>query len=155
MITHFYDIEATTLHQALRKAHWCQRQNMFEEFDKIGLTEGQPKILGFLTRNDGCIQRELAEHCHIKASTVTNILFSMEKAELIYRTPNPKDRRVLNVFLTEKGWDAHQRIKGKFAQVDEAAFEGFSEEERKQTIDYLNRIYDNLERRKREDEPTD
>ena len=29
-------------------------------------------------------------------------------------------------------------------QIDEQCFEGFSEQERRQTIEYLNRIYENL-----------
>lgn len=137
-----------SLHKSLRTAHWAHRKRMWEEFIQIGLTEGQPKILGLLKWNDGCIQREIAVNCHIKASTVTSILLNMEKAGLIYRATNPRDRRILNVYLTEKGKKSNEEIEAKFRTVDEECFEGFTEEEKAQTILFLNRINDNLKKRK-------
>jgi len=73
------------------------------EFSKVGITEGQPKILDLLSVDDGCIQREITNNCNIEPATVTSLLCIMEKTELIYRKQDPKDKRVLKVFLTEKG----------------------------------------------------
>lgn len=136
-----------TLHMTLIKLIKTHRRRVHEEFAKVGLTEGQPKILDFLSQNDGCIQRELAESCHIEPATVTSILANMERSELIYRTPNPTDRRVLNVFLTAKGKEAQKEVEKVFNLIDEECFIGFSEEEKKQTIDVLNRLYENMKKR--------
>lgn len=141
------NLRTGTLHMALINLIKAHRQRVYEEFSKVGLTEGQPKILDFLSQNDGCIQRELAESCHIEPATVTSILTNMEKSGLIYRVLNSKDRRVLNVFLTEKGKEAQKQVEKVFSLIDEECFTGFSEEEKKQTIDILNRLYKNMRKR--------
>lgn len=120
------------------------------EFLKVNLTEGKPKILDFLIINSGCSQKDIAKLCHIEPATATSILSSMENEELIYRTRNEKDKRILNVFLTEKGIEAQKQVEKIFSNMDDRCFMGFSEEEKEEAIKYINRINDNL--RKGEDE---
>ena len=74
----------------------------------------------------------------------------MEKEELIYRERNPKDKRILNVFLTEKGIEAQKKVEKVFLELDEICFDGFSEEERIDAINTLNRLYENLAKRKKD-----
>lgn len=135
-----------TLHAALMKLMRAHRKNAKNEFLKIGLTQGKPKILDFLIDNSGCSQRELASYCRIEPATATSILTGMEKEDLIYRERNPKDKRILNVYLTEKGKEAQRRVDKIFIDLDDKCFEGFSEEEKSQTICILNKIYSNLEK---------
>ena len=58
----------------------------------------------------------------------------MEKEELIYRERNTKDKRILNVFLTEKGIDAQKKVEKVFLELDEICFDGFTEKERIEAI---------------------
>lgn len=141
-----FNIRKGTLHMSLIKLCKAHRRRTHEEFSRIGLTLGQPKILDFLLENDGCIQRKLSESCNIEPATVTSILANMEKSELIYRTQNPNDRRVLNVFLTDKGRDAQREVEKIFRYIDEECFQGFSEEERLITMEILSRLYENMTR---------
>lgn len=144
------DIRKETLHMTLIRLNKTHRKRCHEEFNRVGLSLGQPKILDFLIENDGCIQRELSESCNIEPATVTSILVNMEKAELIYRTQNPKDRRVLNVFITEKGKDAQREVEKIFKLIDEECFEDFLEDDRLQSINILNRLYENMTRGRHE-----
>lgn len=144
------DMRKETLHMTLIRLNKIHRKRSHEEFSKVGLSPGQPKILDFLLENDGCIQRELSQSCNIEPATVTSILANMEKAELIYRMQNPKDRRVFNVFITDKGKEAQMEVEKIFKLIDEECFEGFSENDRLQTIDILNRLYENLIRGRQE-----
>jgi DNA-binding MarR family transcriptional regulator len=141
------DIRIQTLHMTLIRLSKTHRRRAHGEFSKLGITEGQPKILDFLSVNDGCIQREIANSCNIEPATVTSILGIMEKAELIYRNQDPKDKRVLKVFLTEKGKMAQTEVEKIFNQIDMECFEGFSEEEKDETIKILNRLYENMLKR--------
>ena len=43
----------------------------------------------------------------------------MEKEELIYRERNTKDKRILNVFLTEKGIEAQKKVEKVFLELYE------------------------------------
>ena len=74
----------------------------------------------------------------------------MEKEELIYRERNTKDKRILNVFLTEKGIEAQKKVEKVFLELDEICFDGFSEKERIEAINTLNRLYENLAKKKKE-----
>ena len=114
-------------------------------FQKRGITPGQPKILGFLARHDGCIQRELAEHCRFQAASISGVLSSMEREGLIERRQDSADRRVLRVHLTEKGREVEAFCHHVLDDLDEAALAGFTEQERIQAISLIRRIGDNLD----------
>lgn len=140
------EIRKGTLHMTLIKLFKAHRHRVFEEFSKVGISEGQPKILDFLSQNNGCIQRELAESCHIEPATVTSLLVNMEKAGLVYRTTNSKDKRIYNVFLTDKGKEAQKQVEKVFNLIDEECFRGFSEDEKIQALGILNKLYKNLKK---------
>lgn len=137
-------IRGNTLHASLIKLSRIHRKKAWAIFNKVNLTEGKPKILDFLVEHSGCSQRELADNCSIEPATATSILAGMEKEELIYRERNPRDKRILNVFLTEKGKEAQKKVEDIFYDLDEVCFKGFSEDEKKKTIEILDRLYENL-----------
>lgn len=137
-----------TLHGSLIRLNKVHRKMAGYKFKEINLTEGKPKILNFLAANSGCSQKELATFCKIEPATATNILAGMEKEELIYRERNPKDKRILNVFLTEKGIKSQMQVEKVFNELDEICFDGFSEEERNEAINLINRLYENLSKEK-------
>ena len=143
-------IRGNTLHGSLIRLNKTHKKMAKREFQKVDLTEGKPKLLDYIINNPGCSQRELATCCKIEPATATSILSSMEKEELIYRERNSKDKRILNVFLTEKGIEAQKKVEKIFLELDEMCFDGFSEEERVDAIDILNRLYENLLKNKRE-----
>ena len=132
------------LHQSLIKTSKIHRKVCGQRFHGLELTEGQPKVLNYLHQHNGCSQKDLAKHCHIQPATATSLLGSLEKSQLIYREVNQEDRRVTNVFLTEKGFEFQQRVKEVFTQIDEQCFAGFNEDERNEVLQYLERIYHNL-----------
>ncbi|WP_160680464.1 MarR family transcriptional regulator [Clostridium sp. C8-1-8] len=138
------DPQYKELHKVMIRLFRLHRKVAHEQFNKIGLSEGQPKVLQYLVSNDGCIQREIANNCHIEPATVTSLLASMEKAELIYRVQNPEDRRILNVFLTDKGRDKEEQLKKIFKELDNKCFRGFTEEDLVQAKDIFIRLTDNL-----------
>jgi DNA-binding MarR family transcriptional regulator len=67
------------------------------------LTPPQYSILTELWKSDGKQFKELASACCCSPSTITGIVDTMEKNELVYRDKNPDDRRSLLVKLTNKG----------------------------------------------------
>ena len=49
---------------------------------------------------------ELSDRLHVEKSTLTGLVDRAERRCLVYRTPDPADRRALRVALTEKGHEA-------------------------------------------------
>ena len=140
----FHHRNRNTVHGAffsLVKRHRHRANKLFQE---IGLSEGQPKVLDFLAAHDGCIQKDLADHCHIKPATVTSVLAGMEKAHLIYRKQNEEDKRIWNVYLTEEGKIKQKEVRKVFEQIDEICLKDFTEEEKQQVIYLINKMYENL-----------
>lgn len=135
-------------HKFLYKVSKLHHKRSHAAMSKFGVSSGQPRMLSHLMDHDGCIQKELSEKWDLEPATVTNILSVMEKSGFIRRETAPEDRRVLKVFLTQKGAEIHHKVEEVFAQVEEECFEGFSQIEKERTLDYLNRIYDNLKKGK-------
>lgn len=138
-----------SLNRAFIRTSRMHRKVCQHQFQELGLTEGQPKVLDYLHHHNGCSQKDLAIHCHIQPATATSLLGHLERSGLIYREVNEEDRRITNVFLTETGFEAQKQVKQVFCEIDESCFAGFTKEEREEFLGYLNRMYENLKRRER------
>lgn len=123
--------------------HW---RLSYTEFAKYGITQGQPRILRYLSSHEGCIQRELCDNCHLEPASVTNILAIMERDELISRQYEPGNRRSLQVFLTSKGQEAMQHVEQVHQLIGEESFCDFNEDEKEQVKAYFERILTNLKK---------
>ncbi len=74
-----------------------------ETIKEADLTPPQYFVLTLLWARDGRPFKELAAACYCSRATMTGIVDTLEKKELVNRAPNPEDRRSLLVELTEKG----------------------------------------------------
>ncbi|MCR5167435.1 MAG: MarR family transcriptional regulator [Oscillospiraceae bacterium] len=124
-------------------AHWEQIRKCFE---KLGLTEGQPKVLYTLRAYEGCVQKELAAACRVRESTLTVLLRKLEDKGCIR-----KEKIVVSVskhanaiFLTDHGRELSDKIDEKVEELERKCFEGFSEEEKQQLFSLLYRVENNL-----------
>ncbi len=70
---------------------------------KENLTTAQYSILQQLWKTDGVQFKSLADACCCSQSTITGIVDTMEKKDIVVRKQSPEDRRVWLVMLTEKG----------------------------------------------------
>jgi len=70
---------------------------------KENLTTAQYSILQQLWKTDGIQFKTLADACCCSQSTITGIVDTMEKKDIVVRKDHPEDRRIKLVVLTEKG----------------------------------------------------
>lgn len=77
---------------------------------EIGLTSVQWQVLSCLARNDGATQTEVAEILYKGKSPVGKTLDSLESAGWIKRESNKEDRRVKNIYLTDKIADIQDNL---------------------------------------------
>jgi len=61
--------------------------------------------------------------------TVTSMLDSLERDGLVRREPNTKDRRSINVVVTEKGWENTNTLIPATEEINRKALSCLSEEE--------------------------
>lgn len=120
------------------------RARVHKLFGKLGLYRGQPPILFILWEEDGRTQKEIADRLHLKPATITDGLKRMEKVGLIERRPDPEDRRVTRVYLTDKGRELQAQVEEKLRVLNEEAFRGFTQNEKVLLRRFLLQIKDNL-----------
>jgi len=74
--------------------------NRLKEFE---ITPEQWSVLYCVDREDGLIQKEIAERSGKDRPTTTRLLDHLEKKELVYRRTGEQDRRSFRVYATDKG----------------------------------------------------
>ena len=134
-------MQLDTIHHQLLVAFGKSHRAMVTRTRGFGLLPGHPKVLEYVAGAEGCLQRDIAE--------VTGLLTRMESLGLVERRPKVGDRRALEIWLTDAGWDAAECVARCGAEVDEIAHTGMSEEEREELSRLLERVIGNFERAER------
>lgn len=133
------------LYRALYKTFHAQKNRIRPGMKEIGLSPGQPKVLGYLApRSDGCMQKDIASALDIEPATVSQILNGMAQEGLIRRSCPEERKRAESVFITEKGREAYAKWHQNCLEIEREALQGFDPAERAQFISYLCRMYRNL-----------
>ena len=68
----------------------------------LGLTRSQWWVVGSLLRIDGPTQTEMAAYLHMERAPLGKIVDKLEANGWVVRCPDPRDKRVNRVFLTNK-----------------------------------------------------
>lgn len=131
-------------HKLMMENNTMYTKKVFDNVADRKLSKGQPKILEYLYKNDGAVQKDIAKSCFIEQATVTSILARMEKNELIIRKVDPDNRRFQFVYLTEKGKVEAKFVIESFAKLENNALKDFTDEEKMQFVNFLNRVNKNL-----------
>jgi len=86
-----------------RRASRLLRQHPFDAWMNLNITTAQLRSLFFID-NEGITNfTKLATALGVTSSNVTGIVDHLVEQELVSRTENPEDRRVLLLSVTEKG----------------------------------------------------
>lgn len=124
--------------------HYTNR-GMINKTRTLDLFPGQPKILQVLLEHDGENARDIGRQCVMDKSTMTGLLKKMEARGLITRRVSKEDKRVVNIFLTEKGREKAKQVNAIGAEIDAQALSVLSDEEKEMLFRLLNKILDNME----------
>ncbi len=132
-----------TLHFQLLAAHTLFQKNFLKRFKKLypGLLPGQPKVIDFLIRKGSAHQREIADACLLKPSTLSLILNKMEAAGLILREKRTGNRKNRIVSLSEKGCEIGNKAIVMFRELEDEFCLDMSAEERQVLAGALRKIY--------------
>ena len=136
-----------TLIKSLTEAAAAHKKSCWVEFRKLDLSPGQPKVLARLRIQEGYLQKELAELCHVEPATMAVLLANMEKKELIRKeiAHVSGGKRAYRIYLTETGKELAEQVDAAVSLVEGKCFEGFSLEEKEQFTALLDRMTENLQ----------
>ena len=109
--------------------------------EPFGLNPSQSRAMHVLARERESVRlRDLAEHLRIVARSATDIVDSLEAAELVTRAPDPSDRRAVLVELTDAGRALLDRVDEARRQVSADMFDGLEPAERTELDRLLHKI---------------
>lgn len=83
---------------------------------------------------NGAKPSEIASHMGIALPTVSQKLYALEQQGYVSRTPSKTDRRVIYIFVTEKGKQITQENHDKFVHIFMQALSDFGEDKAYQLL---------------------
>lgn len=139
--------EETIDHQI--KATWHAISRMYnQQAAKYGGTMSVGYVLLNINSEEGAQSTKIAPQMGLEARSLTRILKSMEEKELIYRAPDPNDKRGVLVFLTDKGIEMKNRARETVLRFNDEVRDNISMEKLKvffEVLQNVNRIIDQNE----------
>ncbi len=111
---------------------------------ELGLTRSQWWVLTALYAKEGVTQSELAAFMDLEKATLGRLLDRLEEKGWIERRPDPVDRRIKRVVLTETVQELMRDLRDIAADVRSDAMKGLSRGEHEAFIDTLLKIKANL-----------
>ncbi|WP_297523135.1 MarR family transcriptional regulator [uncultured Clostridium sp.] len=94
--------------------------------------------------NDKIEIKELVRSLEKKKSTVTEIINTLEKNDLLIKSQSSDDKRIYYVETTQKANDLKPQILNIIEEIQKKVFEGFSKEESAILSKLILRVVDNL-----------
>src|SRR3984885_3559767 len=113
-------------------------------FYRHGVHEGQQFVLRSLWAEDGLTPGEVARRLGLATPTVTRATTRMEAAGLLRRVPHERDRRLVRLYLTDRGRVLEKEIGREIDNLTERALASLDQSERAALVRYLNSIRENL-----------
>lgn len=117
-----------------------------KEFASSGVERVKPAylcVLMSLWQEDGLKVIELSKKAGLEPSTMTGLLDRMERDELVERTTDLTDRRVLRIHLTKIGRQIRDPVLNVVERVITEVFAGIPQEGISQTKKFLRQVLAN------------
>lgn len=118
----------------------CSLRFRENELMDTGLSGCQTPYLTALYRSPGISQEEMARQLNVNKSSVTRQLSILEDKGYVKRDPDPKDKRSLLLYPTEKALLLKDRIFNCYSDWSRYLTEDFTEEEKQQLSALMDRI---------------
>lgn len=115
-----------------------------EALNQEGLFVGQHDLLVKLYHNPGMTASHLAKELDLALATVSVSIKRLEKAGFVFKVQDKKDNRTNFLYLTEKGRQVHDSIRGAIIGAEATLVSGMSAEEVNQFRGFLKRAVTNL-----------
>lgn len=100
--------------------HIGRLENVFitQKLESVNLRMSHAHLLKFVKLHPGCIQKELAKDLTYQPGSLTNILKTLEKREMIIRKKDPHNGLQKQTFLLPKGEKALKVVDQAFEELN-------------------------------------
>ena len=101
-------------------------------------------VLGPIWENEGISHKEISEYCLKDKTSVTKIIDTLEKKNLVVRVPDQLDHRVKRVVLSNKGKELFLKAIPIMELTRDELRDGITEQDIESLRSVLTKIYNNL-----------
>ena len=135
-----------TLGMLIGQVHRLSTKRFVQNSHTYGLeiSLDQWLVLGPVWKNDGISQKDISEYCGKDKTSVTKIIDTLEKKNLVVRVTDQLDHRVKRVVLSQKGRELFLSALPVMAQTRDELRSGISDKEIEALKSILNKIHKNL-----------
>lgn len=116
------------------------------ELTSMEVSSAQFVILAMLSSGTAKSASDLCKGISYDAGAMTRMLDRLQEKDLLRRSRDPSDRRLVNLELTEKGNAAMPRMREAAIRVLNRFLQGFTKPEVTQLEGYLTRMLENASR---------
>jgi DNA-binding MarR family transcriptional regulator len=144
------DVHSVMLFGQFHRAHHLLEQAMERNLEDVGLSWAKFRVLMNLIRAEqdgmtaGLQPSELSERQDISRNTMSALISSLEKDELIRRELHGEDHRKFLIHLTPRGHELMQAQLAKQFKYVSDCFETMTARDRQQLLDLLTRLNTDL-----------
>ncbi len=110
------------------------------QLKETGITGWQAPYIPQVVRSPGITQDELSRKLHVDRSNVARQLALLEEKGVVTRHRSEQDKRLVEVYPTEKAKELYPKVEAVFKKWRELLFYDMSEEERDLLEDVLERL---------------
>ena len=109
---------------------WAQMRAGEDWIRERGLSHPQAFVLGYLAKNPGAIQRDIAELTRTSAASVSSLLQGLERRGLVERRTQDGNERSKRVYPTPDGVELISGFDAAMAAADETILAPLTQDER-------------------------
>lgn len=143
--------KAIMIHELLKSILTLNRQYVYKKMGKVTVYPGQPIIIKTIAENEGISQKDLSDICYKRPATITTMIQKMENQGFIKRVQDEKDKRIIRLYMTEKGRQFHKECRNMSKDIIDRNFKGVTDEELDCIYNALKKIKKNIETEEREE----
>ena len=100
------------------------------------------RVLNLVDAAEGRSQQAIGKAIEVPPSRMVALVDELEQRGLVERRPDPADRRVRALYLTEKGRETLARGRAIAKEHEEEVAQGLDEQDRKRLLDLLQKMVD-------------
>ena len=142
----------TTLFQLKKLTQLIQNEieiTNVNEAQNIPISPTQIRIISYIIKHDNIVlQKELENALGISRATVSDVLKTMEKYELIERTASDIDTRTNQIILKEKAIKKIKNCKKNIKKMSNKLYRNIKSDEIVTFTNILNKMINNLEEKR-------
>jgi len=120
------------------------RSDFNRRVQELELTQAQWRALAILSRNPGMRQQHLSDTLEMQPISVGRLIDRMAAAGWVERRQDPRDRRAVQIYLTDRAAPILSKIKKHGAATRAVALAGISPADQEKFLGMLSRMRENM-----------